>query len=169
MVRIRLSSFVGPTMHPHVEAFLSRSGVPYRVHRHSDYPVAINSPGDFARALGYELDRIAKSLFFRCAPSGVYGIAVSAATRKVRLDRLAQHLECRRAYIASPEELAEVIGYPPAGVSPMGVANIPVFMDRALLDFPTVLVGAGAVRVEIELAPSDLQAITGAEVLDLAD
>ncbi|HKP53051.1 MAG TPA: YbaK/EbsC family protein [Chloroflexia bacterium] len=156
-------------MHPHVEAFLAKAGVAYRVHRHSDYPVAIGSPGDFARALGYESDRITKSLFFRCAPSGVYGFAVSAATRKVRLDRLAQHLECRRAYIASPEELSAVIGYPPAGVSPLGVANIPIFMDRALLGYPTVLVGAGVVGVEVELAPSDLQAITGAEVLDLAD
>ena len=41
-------------------------------------------------------------------------------------------------------------------------------MDDGLFDFPTILVGAGEAGVEIEIAPADLAAITGATRASLA-
>jgi prolyl-tRNA editing enzyme YbaK/EbsC (Cys-tRNA(Pro) deacylase) len=51
------------------------------------------------------------------------------------------------------------------GVSLVGAT--PVFMDERLLEQPTILIGAGVVGVEIEIAPADLRAITQADVLPL--
>ena len=155
-------------MHPRVAETLERAGLPYRVYRHADFPDPIRSPADFAHALGYDPRRITKSLFFRCQPSGQYGILVCPTTRRADLRLLAQHIGCRRVQLAEPGELLATLDYPPAGVSPLGAGAVPVFMDESLMAFTTVLVGAGEAGVEIEIAPADLKLITGATVLDVA-
>ena len=60
------SNFIGP--HPRVETILnmlSDSPWPITIHRHADLPVPIHSPDNFAKALGYEVERIAKTLLLR--------------------------------------------------------------------------------------------------------
>jgi Cys-tRNA(Pro)/Cys-tRNA(Cys) deacylase len=156
-------------MHPRVAETLERAGLPYRVYRHADFPDPIRSPADFARALDYAPGRIAKSLFFRCQPSRQYGILVCPTTQRADLRLLAQHIGCRRVQLAGPDELLAILDYPPTGVSPLGAGAVPVFMDEALMAFPTVLVGAGEAGVEIEIAPADLKLITEATVLDVAE
>ncbi|HYP39480.1 MAG TPA: YbaK/EbsC family protein [Chloroflexia bacterium] len=156
-------------MHPRVAETLERAGLHYRVYRHADFPDPIRSPGDFAHALGYVPGRIAKSLFFRCQPSGQYGILVCASTRRADLRLLAQHIGCRRVQLAGPGELLAILDYPPTGVSPLGAGPVPVFMDEGLLAFPTLLIGAGEAGVEIEIAPADLELITEATVLAVAE
>lgn len=155
-------------MHPRIAETLEAAGLPYRFYRHADFPNPIRSPADFAHALGYAPERIAKSLFFRCQPSGQYGILVCPTTRRADLRLLAQHIGCRRVQFAGPEALLATLDYPPTGVSPLGAGAVPVFVDEALMAFPTVLVGAGEAGVEIEIAPADLKLITGATVLDVA-
>ncbi|HYO48747.1 MAG TPA: YbaK/EbsC family protein [Chloroflexia bacterium] len=155
-------------MHPRVAETLMSAGLPYRVYRHADFPDPIRTPADFAHALGYEPGRIAKSLFFRCQPSGQYCILVCPSTMRADLRQLAQYIWCRRIQFAGSEELLASLDYPPTGVSPLGAGAVPVFMDEALMAFPTVLVGAGEAGVEIEIAPADLRLITGATVLDVA-
>ena len=154
-------------MHPHVLAALEQTPVRYVVHRHADLPAAIRGPRDFAQALGYELARITKSLFVRCQDQHTYAIVVCSVNRKVDLPAIAARLDCKRVELAGHEELRDHTGYPPAGVSPIGAGAIAVFMDQALFRFPTVLIGAGEVGVEIEIAPDQLQAIARAVVLPL--
>jgi prolyl-tRNA editing enzyme YbaK/EbsC (Cys-tRNA(Pro) deacylase) len=43
-----------------------------------------------------------------------------------------------------------------------------VFIDRGLLDFPSICVGGGRPGVEVEMSPAELQAATGATVVPLA-
>lgn len=65
--------------------------------------------------------------------------------------------------VASPEALNSSLGYPRNGVSPLGApADIPVLLDEAVLNYPTVLVGGGATGIEIELSPKDLVQMTSA-------
>jgi Cys-tRNA(Pro)/Cys-tRNA(Cys) deacylase len=40
-------------------------------------------------------------------------------------------------------------------------------MDEKLFDFATILVGAGEAGIEIEIAPGDLAAVTGARRANL--
>ncbi len=159
----------GPQLHPRVSSSLRKAQVHYKVHRHADLSIPINCPADFAQALGYSPERVTKSLFFRCQPSGPYGMLVCPSTGKADLGRLAEHLGCRRVELASRDDLLKMVGYPSAGVSPLGVDPIPVYIHSGLLDFPTVLIGAGEVGIEIEMSPRDLQAITRAKVLDIAE
>lgn len=58
---------------------------------------------------------------------------------------------------------------PRHGVSPLGLdSTIAVVVDRELLDYESVLVGAGVAGVEIELSPVDLIDATHAVVDGIA-
>jgi len=148
-----------------VRAVLESRRVPVRVRRHADQPVPIRSPRDFAAALGYDLDRITKSLFVRCSCHGSYAVIVCPVNGRVDLPRLARQRGCARFELASLPELAAMLGFSPGGVSPIGVEGMPVLIDESLLDHPTVLVAAGEVAVEVEIEPARLVEITGAQVL----
>jgi prolyl-tRNA editing enzyme YbaK/EbsC (Cys-tRNA(Pro) deacylase) len=151
-----------PPLHPRVRAAMQRAGVPYRIHRHADQPFPIDGPADFARALGLPLARVTKSLFLRCQCHGKYFVVVCSAHQRLSLPRLAVLVGCKRLEVASPEELAIVLGYPSQGVPPMAVGGVQVLMDEALLAHPTLLTAAGEVAVEIEIAPADLRKVSRA-------
>lgn len=154
-------------VHPRVAAVLERHGLRPRIHRHRDMPQPQNGPEDVARALGWPLDRITKSLFLR-ARDGSYVVVVCPVMRRADLGRVASHLGCGRLELATPQELSAWLGFSPGGVSPIATPDVRVVMDEALFDHETVLTAAGEVAVEIEIDPRDLRRVTGASVLALA-
>lgn len=151
-----------PVLHPRVRAALQRAGVEFRIRRHADQPIPIEGPADFARALGYSLDRITKSLFLRCHCHGKYLVVVCPVDKKLALPGVARMVGCKRLELASREELAIVLGYPAHGVSPIAAGAVQVLMDEDLLRHETVLTAAGEVEVEIEIAPADLRKVSRA-------
>ncbi len=92
-------------------------------------------------------------------------VATLPVNHRIEMGLLAARLCARRLTVASAAELTTLLDYPPRGVSPLGVSGIPVFMDRELEEFETVLVGSGIAGVEVEIAPRDLIAVTGATVM----
>jgi prolyl-tRNA editing enzyme YbaK/EbsC (Cys-tRNA(Pro) deacylase) len=151
-----------PPLHPRVRAALQRADVRYKIHRHADQPFPIEGPADFARALGYPIERISKSLFLRCRCHGKYFVVVCPVSKKLRFPRIATLVGCRALEMASPEELAILLGYPSRGVPPVAVGSTQVLMDEELLAHETVLAAAGQVEVELEIAPADLRRVSRA-------
>ncbi len=151
-----------PDLHPRVRAALAKVGARFRIHRHSDQPFAIEGPADFARALGYPLERITKSLFLRCPCHGKYQVVVCPVDKKLKLTDLARLVGCKRLELASSDELSIVLGYPIHGVSPIAAGAVQVLMDEDLLRHETVLTAAGEVEVEVEMAPADLRKVSRA-------
>lgn len=154
------------TLHPAVSSHLERQKLSFTERRHADYKVPIKSPDDFARALGYPIERITKSLFLT-ANSGARAIALCSINKKVQFGVIAKALDSSRLQIASKDELKDILGYPPTGVSPFGVP-CPIFVDSGIMSFETILVGGGEVGVEIELPPDRLVQATSAQILDFA-
>jgi len=155
-------------VHPRVTAVLKEHRIKPVVHKHSVMPQPQEGPHDVARALGWSLSRITKSLFLRAQAGGSHAVVVCPVDRRVDLGRLAEMLGTGRLELASAQELAAWLGYSPGGVSAIGADDVPVFLDEALFDYPTVLTAAGEKGVEIEIDPRDLQRITSASVLSLA-
>lgn len=81
---------------------------------------------------------------------------------------IAGSLQCGRLQIASKNDLSGILGYPPKGVSPFGV-SCPVYVDRGIMAFETILVGGGEAGVEIEITPEVLVKATAAKVLDFTE
>ena len=168
--RARQTARVSPAEpHPEVVRALAAAGVRYTLRRHADLPGPVRSPAEFAAALGVAPERIAKTLLVRCAgPGGALARVVAPAPARVDLKAAAARLGCSRVELASREALAEALGHPPTGVSPFGAPGVPVLVDAELMGHSTVLVGGGAPAVEVEVAPGDLVAATGAVVLRLS-
>jgi Cys-tRNA(Pro)/Cys-tRNA(Cys) deacylase len=145
------------------EALQAHAGK-YCVRRHSDFPQPIRTPADFAAQLGYPLERITKTLLVRSA-DGRHAVLVASMGKKVDFTAVARELASKRIEVAPASELLSLTGYPPNGVSPLGIENLPVLMEEGLFVFDTVLIGAGQPGVEIEIDPNILLATTRARRL----
>ena len=140
--------------HPRVIQALQEASVPYEVRWHDECDRPIEGPADFAAALGYPIGRITKTLVVASPSTRLFGAVV---------------LGRGRVEIASEDELAAATGYPRTGVSPLGLADgVPVVIDDSLTGFATVLVGAGVLGGEVELAPEDLRIAAHAMVARVA-
>jgi Cys-tRNA(Pro)/Cys-tRNA(Cys) deacylase len=150
-------------MHPNVLAALERAEKSWKLVSHASLSSEIRGPQDFATALGWSVDRITKTLFVKSHDGESFAMIVCPATSKVDF-HLVQLALGARYEVASRDELSRVVGYPSNGVTPLGApTNIPVLVDEDLLDFETVMTGAGAVGEEIEISVSDLLLITSAQ------
>jgi len=58
--------------------------------------------------------------------------------------------------------LAEQLGYPPNGVSPIGAGELPVLMDEQVFAHQTITVGGGEAGVEVEVDPQALANMSAA-------
>ncbi len=154
-------------LHPHVVETLQEAGVSFRIWSHRHLPVAVGSPSEFAAAIGYDPLRIAKTVLLRSRTDDLYMLAVCSASKRLDLRELSAAVGSGRLEVATTDELDRVLGFPPRGVSPLGAGGLIVAIDEALMDQPTVLVGAGAVGVEIEIDPKDLAILAQARVLGL--
>ena len=68
---------------------------------------------------------------------------------------------------ADANQVRAVTGFAIGGVSPLGhLTPLPLWMDAALLTYPTVWAAAGTPRHIFAIAPAQLQQITGAIVAD---
>lgn len=68
--------------------------------------------------------------------------------------------------MASPDEVEDSTSYVIGGVSPFDL-DIPVYMEEGILESEFVKPAAGSRVVGVELRSSDLEEITGAEVVDV--
>lgn len=152
-------------LHENVYAAIRGVETECKVYDHRELAAEISSPADFAAAIGYPVERIAKTLFL-CSPDRrAYAAAVCSVSRRLDFKSAANALGVSRVEVASAEDLGAKTGYPRNGVSPLGLADgISVVVDRPLLDFPSILIGGGAAAVEIEIAPADLVRLSGAAV-----
>jgi prolyl-tRNA editing enzyme YbaK/EbsC (Cys-tRNA(Pro) deacylase) len=155
-------------VHPRVREVLRRHRVRFVVHRHRDLPRMPEGPQDVARALGYPLERITRSVLLRCSCHDRYSVVVCPVDHELDLAQIAQHLGCHEVEPASDREIDAILGFSPEGISPIAVAGMPVILDQTLFGYPTVLVGGGELRVEIEIDPIRLGELTDAQTISLA-
>jgi Cys-tRNA(Pro)/Cys-tRNA(Cys) deacylase len=155
--------------HPRVVQALEEAAVPYEVRWHDECDRPIEGPADFAAALGYPIGRITKTLVVASTSTRLFGAVVIPADARLDPKAAGLALGRGRVEIASADELAAATGYPRTGVSPLGLADgVPVVIDDSLTGFATVLVGAGVLGGEVELAPEDLRIAAHATVARVA-
>jgi Cys-tRNA(Pro)/Cys-tRNA(Cys) deacylase len=144
-------------VHPRVAQALDDAEVPYEVRWHDECDRPIQSPADFAAALGYPIGRITKTLIVASPGTRLLGAVVLPADGRLDARAAGSALGRGRVEIASAEDLATATGYPRTGVSPLGLTDVSVVIDDSLTAHATVLIGAGVVGGEVELAPQDLR------------
>ncbi|MCC6223797.1 MAG: YbaK/EbsC family protein [Thermoleophilia bacterium] len=108
-----------------------------------------------AAAIGCQPDQIVKSLVFVC--DGAPVLALVPGSRRADPKKVAAAAGARSARIASPDVVRESTGFEVGGVAPFPAPGISrVLVERALLAWSVVWVGAGSERHMAGLAPAEL-------------
>ncbi len=138
-----------------------QAGVVFQLHEYCHYADADSYALEAVVALELDPRRVFKTLVVDRA--GVLAVCIVPAAAQLDLRRLG-----KRAALAETNLAERVTGYVAGGISPLGQRRrLPTLLDQSALEHATVFVSAGRRGLEIELAPSDLVDLTGAEVLAL--
>ncbi|MDR5897659.1 Cys-tRNA(Pro) deacylase [Halomonas vilamensis] len=96
-------------------------------------------------------------------------VGIVPVTCQLGLKQIAKAAGAKKAAMATPAEVERVTGYVLGGVSPLGQKKpLPTWVDQSAQSHATIYVSAGRRGLEIELAPSDLVALTQGRLAAIA-
>ncbi|TMG12482.1 MAG: YbaK/EbsC family protein [Chloroflexi bacterium] len=130
-----------------------------------EFPQGTRTAVDAARAVGCDVGQIVKSLVFVAGGKPVVAL-VSGANRldEKRLAAVAGEPVVK----ADADTARTATGYAIGGVPPFGhTTDVPVFMDRELLEHRVVWAAAGRPDSVFEIEPERLRELSNAVVMDL--
>ena len=149
-------------MTPAVEA-AKRAGIPFELHEYSGVELG---DGDYATAVAAALGRPPAQLYKTLVARIDGSLAVFVLPADRQLDLRAAG---KRAVLAGKAEAERATGYVVGGISPLGQRKrLPATIDASVYEWETILVSAGRRGLQIELAPAELIALTGAQVAGIA-
>ncbi len=134
------------------------AGVDVVLHEYVHDPGADAYALEAVDALGLDPARVLKTLVVD--RDGALAVCVVPAADTLDLRALG-----KRTAMADPARAERATGYVTGGISPLGQRRrLPTLVEEAATAWETVFVSAGRRGLELELAPADLVALTGAEV-----
>ena len=149
-------------MTPAVQA-PKQAGIDFRLHEYEGVELG---EGDYAEGVAEALGLPAGRLFKTLVASADGRLAVYVVPADRQLDLRAAG---KRVTLADQTAAERATGYVIGGISPLGQRKqLPTTLDESALAWETILVSAGRRGLQIELAPADLVALTGATVAAIA-
>lgn len=146
---------------------LTRAGVAFTLHPYDHDPRAESYGLEAAVALGVPAGRVFKTLM--ATVDGKLAVGIVPVTGQLDLKSLARALGGSKAAMAPVAAAERATGYVAGGISPIGQKRAhPTVLDESALGFDTIYVSAGRRGLDLELAPSDLIALTSARTAPLA-
>lgn len=146
---------------------LEKAGTAFSVHAYEHDPAVASYGEEAAQAMGVEPGRVFKTLV--ADVDGSPTVAVVPVSGSLDLKALATALGGKRAAMADPALAERTTGYVRGGISPLGQRKrLRTALDASAGAHPTICVSAGRRGLEVELAPGDLAALTGAVVAPIA-
>ena len=140
----------------------AKAGVRFWLHPYGSDAEAGNYGEAAADALGIPHDRIFKTLI--ADVDGALTVAVVPVSASLDLKALAAAVGGKKASMADPKAAERCTGYVVGGISPLGQRKaLRTVVDESATALETVYVSAGRRGLQIELAPTDLIALTRAE------
>jgi Cys-tRNA(Pro)/Cys-tRNA(Cys) deacylase len=126
------------------------------------------SAEESAALQGIPLEALLRTIVVRRGGDDYLFVLVPAG-RRFDWPKLRGHLGVTRLSLPDADEAQRVTGYVRYTITPFGSTRPwPVIADAALTTQPVVAIGGGARGVNLHLAPEDLVASLGAEVVDVS-
>jgi Cys-tRNA(Pro)/Cys-tRNA(Cys) deacylase len=139
-------------------AALVRAKAQHTLHPYHHDPATTAFGDEAVAALGWDPERVFKTLVASVDGSLVVGIVPVAA--HLDLKALAAAAGGKKAKMANVSDAERSSGYVAGGISPLGQRRaLPTVIDAGITRFDTVLVSAGKRGLQVELAPADLIAL----------
>jgi Cys-tRNA(Pro)/Cys-tRNA(Cys) deacylase len=146
---------------------LTAAGISFTPHSYEHDPANTNFGLEAAEVLGVDPDQVFKTLLAEVDGSLVVGVV--PVSGKLDLKALAAAVGGKKAEMADPRLAERKTGYVVGGISPIGQkTRLTTVVDETVELWDTVFVSGGKRGFDIELAPADLLAITGASTAEIA-
>lgn len=146
---------------------LTTAGIGFTAHVYEHDPRATNFGVEAAEKLGLDPERVFKTLVADVAGTLVVGVV--PVTGMLDLKAIASAVGGGKAVMADPKLAERRTGYVVGGISPIGQKSpLRTVVDETAILFDTIFVSGGRRGFDIEIAPDDLCAITGAAYAPIA-
>jgi Cys-tRNA(Pro) deacylase len=127
-----------------------------------------NSAEESAAMQDIPLEALLRTIVVRRGEDDYVFVLVPAG-RRFDWPKVRGHLGVNRLSLPDADEAQRVTGYVRYTITPFGSARAwPVIADAAIAEQPVVAIGGGARGVNLHLAPNDLVAALGAELVDVS-
>jgi Cys-tRNA(Pro)/Cys-tRNA(Cys) deacylase len=145
---------------------LDAAGVPYSVHEYDPSDGQIDGLSVAAK-IGREPENVFKTLVTAGKTSGL-NVFVIPVEYELDLKKVAAAAGDKYIELIKAKDLEPQTGYVHGGCSPVGMKKqFPTFIEETAQLLETIIVSAGRIGLQAELAPDALAAVTGAEFCDL--
>jgi prolyl-tRNA editing enzyme YbaK/EbsC (Cys-tRNA(Pro) deacylase) len=138
-------------------------------HEIIDCDPALADTAEFCTHYGYPPEQSANTIVVASRrPEGHHAACVVLATTRLDVNRRVRDLlGVRKVSFASPELTARLTGMTMGGVTPFGLpAELPLWIDAAVVALPWVIVGGGSRSCKVRVAPEALTALPNAVVVE---
>ncbi|UDY24787.1 Cys-tRNA(Pro) deacylase [Nocardioides sp. Kera G14] len=140
---------------------LTAAGIAFGMHPYEHDPRSTSYGLEAATALGVPPERVFKTLM--ASVDGRLCVGIVPVSGQLDLKALARALGGSKAVMAEVAAAERATGYVAGGISPVGQKRAhPTVLDESALEFDTIFVSGGRRGLDLELAPADLMAVTGA-------
>jgi Cys-tRNA(Pro) deacylase len=124
--------------------------------------------GEAARQLGIDEARIVKTLLMQ-DDRGRELVVLMHGDRSVSTRNLARAIGVKSTSPCTPEQAQRATGYRVGGISPFGTRKrLPVFVERSVMNLPTLLINGGQRGYLLEIEPAVLTRLLGATEVECA-
>ena len=145
-----------------VEDVLKSLNIPVSV---QELPASTRTAKEAAAAADCHVSQIVKSLVFQTKGSQEPIMILTSGANKVNEKIVGEQLG-KEIQFAPPDFVREETGFAIGGVSPYGLRKeIPIFMDRDLLDHSIIWVAAGSHHAVFSIQPQILISTTDCQVI----
>lgn len=132
-----------------------------------ELPDSTRTAVEAAQAVGCSVGQIVKSLIFKGKHSGKPVLVVASGSNRVN-EKLAHSLFGEPIEKANADFVRQHTGFAVGGVPPLGHPKpLQTFIDEDLLQYAEIWAAAGTPHAVFRLTPTDLQAMTGGEVVSI--
>ena len=146
---------------------LEQKGIPYSAHTYEhEEGVAVDGV-TVARSLGQDPECVFKTLVARGASKGIYVFAIPVADN-LDLKKAAKAVGEKSIEMVAVKEINSLTGYVRGGCSPVGMKKeYPTVFHETAEIIDTIMVSAGKIGYQVELAPEALISLVGATTADV--
>ena len=146
---------------------LEQKKIPYQAHTYEhEEGVAVDGV-TVARSLGQDPECVFKTLVARGASKGIYVFCIPVA-ENLDLKKAASAVGEKSIEMVAVKEINALTGYVRGGCSPIGMKkDYPTVFHETAEIVDTIMVSAGKIGYQVELAPQSLMELVGGQLADL--
>ena len=145
---------------------LEQKKIAYTAHEYPHGDAAVDG-ATVARLTGQDPRRVFKTLIARGASKKIY-VFVVPVTAELELKKAAKAVGEKAIAMIHVSEINGLTGYVRGGCSPIGMKKLyPTTFDQSAQAQPTIMVSAGKIGQQVELAPDDLVKLTNGRYADI--